>query len=107
MNLHDHGFDDRERLRETACVRLRRLRDYVEMTIWDCGTQDPSIEVAAGSTSVAFELANKAFGGRGRGRLMMREICNGIARNRYGMLNETIFNIPLKAKEEETQGVMQ
>lgn len=101
MNLHDHGYDDRERLHETACVRLRKLQNHVELTIWDCGTQDPSISVAVGSTSVAFELANKMFGGRGRGRLMMREICNGIARNRYGLLNETIFNIPLKVKDVE------
>ncbi len=96
MNLHDHGFDDRERLREVASVRLRQVREYAELTVWDCGEPEPSIEVAAGSTDVAFALANKAFSGRGRGRLMMRNLCEGIERNRYGDLNETIYYIPME-----------
>lgn len=100
MNLHDHGFDDRERLHETACVRLQRVRNRAELTIWDCGTQEPSIAVAAGDTDVALQLKNKEFSGRGRGRLMVREICDGIQRNKYGPLNETIYIIPLEGKEE-------
>ncbi len=101
MNLHDHGFDEHERFHEVACVRLRRRGPYAELTIWDCGTPDPSIEVAAGSTDIAFKLKNQEFSGRGRGRLMIREICKGIERNRYGTLNETIYSIPM---EESTPG---
>ena len=95
MNLHDHGFDDRERLREVACVRLRAVRGYAELTVWDCGTPEPGIEVAAGSTDVAFDLANLEFSNHGRGRLMVRDICDGIERQRYGSLNETIYYIPV------------
>ena len=95
MNLHDHGFDDRERWREVASVRLRAKGPFAELTVWDCGTQEPSIELATGRSEVGFELANKAFSGRGRGRLMVRNICDGIARNRYGDMNETIYYIPV------------
>ena len=104
MNLHDHGFDDRERLREVASVRLRRVREFAELTVWDCGTPEPSIEVTGGDTDVAFDLANKTFSGRGRGRLMMRNLCEGIERNRYGNLNETIYYVPMEmetGQEEE------
>lgn len=101
MNLYDHGFDYRQRLREVACLRLRKKQDHAELTIWDCGTQDPSLEVAAGSTDVAFDLANQRFSGRGRGRLMVRNLCHGIARNRYGDLNETIYIIPFHRTEEK------
>jgi len=94
MNLYDHGFDYRQRLREVACVRIRERNGNLELTVWDCGSQDPSVEVAAGSTDVAFDLANQRFSGRGRGRLMLRDFCTGIERNRYGMLNETIYYIP-------------
>ena len=88
MNLHDHGFDYPKRLREAVCVRLRE-RDRgghreAELAVWDCGTPDPSLRVAAGSSDVAFDLANQAWSGRGRGRLMVREMCTGIERNRYG-----------------------
>ena len=101
MNLYDHGFDYRQRLREVAWVKLTKTRDHVELTVWDCGTQDPSMEVAAGSTDVAFDLANQRFSGRGRGRLMVRDMCNGIARNRYGMLNETVYIIPFEREGVE------
>jgi serine phosphatase RsbU (regulator of sigma subunit)/anti-sigma regulatory factor (Ser/Thr protein kinase) len=106
MNLYDHGFDYRQRLREVAWVKITKRRDHVELTVWDCGTQDPSLEVAAGSTDVAFDLANQRFSGRGRGRLMVRDMCNGIARNRYGMLNETVYIIPFEREgEKENQEI--
>lgn len=103
MNLHDHGFDDRERWREVASVRLRAKGEFAELTVWDCGTQEPSIELATGLADVGFGLANLAFSGRGRGRLMVRNLCDGIARNRYGPMNETIYFIPI-AKPEDPQG---
>ena len=93
MNLHDHGFEYPQRLREVACVRLKGEGRGAELTVWDCGTPDPSIQVAAGSTDVAFDLANRAWQGRGRGRLMVREMCEGIERNRYGTFNETVFHV--------------
>lgn len=102
MNLHDHGFDSHDRLREVASVRLRIVGPYAELTVWDCGTPDPSIEVAAGSTEVAFALKNKEFSGRGRGRLMIRQICNGVKRSRYGILNETVYMIPVESGGEES-----
>ena len=103
MNVHDHGVDPRERLNAIANLRLKRLREMAELTIWDCGTPTPSVEVAAGDAEVAFELRNREFSGRGRGRLITRELCNGICRSRYENLNETIFYIPLEyvPKQEE------
>ena len=101
MNVHDHGVDQRERLSAVANLRLRRVRDFAELTIWDCGTPTPSVEVAAGDSQVAFELKNREFSGRGRGRLITRELCNGISRSRYENLNETIFYIPLVYKQKE------
>ena len=96
MNLHDHGIDIRDRSREQACIRLKRSGSNVEMTIWDFGTPEPSISVAAGSLDVALELKNREYSGRGRGRLMVREICNGILRNTYGHLNETTYLIAVE-----------
>lgn len=93
MNLHDHGFEYPQQLREVACVRLKGEGAGAELTVWDCGTPDPSLQVAAGSTDVAFDLANRGGAGRGRGRLMVREMCHGIERNRYGALNETIYHV--------------
>ena len=100
MNLHDHGFDIRERSNEHASIRLRKNAKNIELTIWDNGTQEPSIEVAAGNPDVAFELKNRNLSERGRGRLLVREICNGIQRNRFGLLNETTYFIPMENKEQ-------
>ena len=99
MNLYDHGYDIRDRAREQACVRVKKANGIVELTIWDCGTPEPSIEVAAGSLEVALELKNREFSGRGRGRLMVREICSGIKRNCFGSLNETIYFIPMTSTQ--------
>ena len=101
MNVHDHGFDDRDRIREVVSVRLRRLRDKAVLTVWETGKEEPSIAVAAGDASTAFEMANKNMSGRGRGRLMVRELCDGIERNRYMDMNETIYHIPLFGKSQE------
>ena len=98
MNIHDHGFDERDRLREAVGLRLQVFEKEARLTVWDYGTQEPSMIVAAGDASTAFELVNREMGGHGRGRLMVRELCSGIERNRYGILNETIYHIPLEAK---------
>ena len=95
MNIHDHGLSDRERLHEVVSIRLRLVNKTAELTVWDCGSPEPSLAVAAGSTDTGFELANREMSGRGRGRMMVRELCDGIERNRYGELNETIYHIPL------------
>ena len=104
MNVHDHGFDDRERLREVASVRLKRVRDSAVLTVWETGTEEPSIEVVAGDSSTAFEMANQNMSGRGRGRLMVRELCEGVERNRYMNMNETTYHIPLFAKSGAEEG---
>ena len=96
MNLYDHGYDLRERSREQACFRLKRDGRYVELTIWDWGTQEPSLLVAAGDAEVELELKNRDFSGRGRGRLMVRKICSGIERKRFGNINETIYRIAIE-----------
>jgi anti-sigma regulatory factor (Ser/Thr protein kinase) len=111
MNVHDHGFDDRDRLREVASVRLKRVRDNAVLTVWETGSAEPSIKVVTGDASIAFEMANQDMSGRGRGRLMVRELCDGIERNRYPPLNETTYHIPMfgkvaagvNAKTEETK----
>ncbi len=95
MNLHDHGTDPRDRARALACVRLRKTDSDVELTVWDSGEPEPSIEVAGGDLDVAFELKNREFSGRGRGRLLVRKLCSGIYRNRIGHLNETVYLVPL------------
>ena len=102
MNVYDHGFDEMDRLHEVVGIRLRqRRKDSVELTVWDCGTAEPSIEVAAGNASTAFELANRNFSNHGRGRLMLRELCLGIERKRYGELNETVYHVKLSNHKEE------
>jgi len=98
MNLYDHGYDIRERSGEQACFRLKRSRKHVNLTIWDWGTQEPSLAVAAGDTELELELKNRKFSSRGRGRLMVRKICDGIERNRFGTLNETVYHISLDDK---------
>ena len=98
MNVHDHGFDDRERIREVASVRLKRVRDNAVLTVWETGREEPSIAVVAGDSDTAFEVANKNMSGRGRGRLMVRELCDGVERNRYMNMNETVYHIPMLGK---------
>ena len=98
MNVHDHGFDDRDRLREVVSLRLKRLRDNAMLTVWDAGTEEPSVEVAVGDSNTAFELANQNMSAHGRGRLMVRELCDGIERNRYPPFNETTYHIPMFGK---------
>ena len=93
MNLYDHGYDARDRAGEQACLKLEKNRTHVELTVWDWGTQEPSLPVAAGDLEVELELKNRHFSGRGRGRLMVRKICDGIERNRFETLNETIYRI--------------
>ena len=100
MNIHDHGFDERERVRHSAAVRLRKFGGKAELTVWDSGTTEPSMAVAAGDADTAFELANRGMSGHGRGRLMLRKICSGIARNKYGNLNETIYYAPLEDQNQ-------
>ena len=100
MNLHDHGFDIRDRSREQVCIRLKKSDTRMELTIWDCGTQESSLPVALGNTAVELELRNRSLSGRGRGRLMMREICSGIKRNRFGILNETVYFIPMDGQQK-------
>lgn len=34
-------------------------------------------------------------------RLMVRQLCDGIQRQRFGALNETIFHIPRNANKDE------
>ena len=104
MNLYDHGLDPGDRARETACVRIRQHGNHAEMTVWDCGTPEPSIEVAAGDADTEFKLKNLEFSGRGRGRLMIREICVGIMRNSYGALNETVYYVDLATGGETQAG---
>ncbi|MBR3085690.1 MAG: SpoIIE family protein phosphatase [Kiritimatiellae bacterium] len=99
MNIHDHGFSERERIREIAGVRAMHSNDTVDLTVWDGGTPTPSIAVAAGDSNVAFEMANRDFSDHGRGRLMVRAMCNGIERIAYGGLNETTYHIPIDAEK--------
>jgi anti-sigma regulatory factor (Ser/Thr protein kinase) len=94
MNICDHGFNERDRLHEVATLRLKRIMDTAVLTIWDAGTPEPSIAVVAGDSDTAFEMKNRDFSGRGRGRLIVRELCNGIERNSYPPLNETTYHIP-------------
>ena len=100
MNIYDHGLDERSKMHEVASVRLTRLRDDAVLTVWDAGTEEPSVAVVAGDSDVVFEKANNDMKGRGRGRLIVRELCDGIERNRFPPLNETIYHIPLNGREE-------
>ena len=93
MNLYDHGYDIRERSGEQACFKLRKTATHVEFTVWDWGSQEPSILVTGGDAELELELKNRDFSGRGRGRLMLRKICDGIERRRFGSLNETVYYI--------------
>ena len=101
MNLHDHGYDIRDKSKAYASIRLKKSKNLAELAIWDDGTPEPGLSVIAGSLDTELELKNRQFSGRGRGRLMLREICSGIKRNRYGNLNETIYFIPLEDMQNE------
>ena len=96
MNLYDHAYDEHVRAGEQACFKLQKKADCVELSFWDFGTQEPSIFVTAGSSELELELRNRHFSDRGRGRLMVREMCKGIERNRYGNLNETVYRIAVE-----------
>ena len=104
MNLNDHGFDERERLRQCANIRLRLVGETAALTVWDCGSPEPSLAVAAGDADTAFEMANRRMSDHGRGRLMLRQICCGVARNRYDALNETIYYVPITADDGSGNG---
>lgn len=96
MNLHDHAYDEHDRVLEQACFRLQKDQNYVILTIWDWGTLEPSIPVAAGDLELEMELRNRDFRDRGRGRLMVRGMCKGIERSRFGNLNETTYRIAVE-----------
>ena len=96
MNLYDHAYDEHVRAGEQACFKLQKKADCVELSFWDFGTQEPSIFVTAGNSELELELRNRHFSDRGRGRLMVREMCKGIERNRFGNLNETIYRIAVE-----------
>ena len=101
MNVYEHGFDDVDRLHEVVGVRLVRRNDCVaDLTVWDNGTPVPSLSVAGGDAATAFELINRQMGKHGRGRLIVRELCSGIERKRYGNLNETVYHVKLGGYEE-------
>ena len=102
MNVYEHGFDDRARLHEVVGVRLVRRRGAAELTVWDCGSPTPSLAVAAGSAPTEFELLNHRLSDGGRGRLIVRELCDGIERKRYGTLNETIYHVRLEGGDGST-----
>jgi len=104
MNVYDHGFDDRTRLHEVASVRLVRRGDSAELTVWDNGSPEPSIAVVTGDSATAFDMANSEFSNHGRGRLMVRELCDMTERNRYGTLNETVYHIPFGKHGNEVVG---
>ena len=96
MNVYDHGFDDVDRLHEVVGVRLfRRNAGEADLTVWERGTPVPSMAVVGGDASTAFELINRQMGNHGRGRLIVRELCCGIERKRYGSLNETVYRVKL------------
>ena len=102
MNVYDHGFDDVDRLNEVVCIRLlKRREDSAELTVWDWGTPEPSIAVAAGNSETAFELLNRDMSNHGRGRLMVRELCCGVERKRYGQLNETVYHVKMACATKE------
>ena len=102
MNVYDHGYDDVDRLHEVVGVRLsRRDAGVADLTVWDNGTPVPSLAVAGGDASTAFELINRQMGNHGRGRLIVRELCCGIERKRYGNLNETIYHVKLGDYKEK------
>lgn len=93
MNVHDHGFNDRDRLHAVVNLRLRRSGGAPELTVWDGGTQEPSMRVTEGDTSTTFDKANIEMSNHGRGRMMVRELCFGIERLVYAGMNETIYHI--------------
>ena len=101
MNLYDHGYDIRARSGEQACIRLIKDQNQVELTIWDWGTQEPSLPVAAGDLELELDIKNRDLSNRGRGRLMVRKICKNIERKRYGTLNETVYRIAADDQPEE------
>ena len=101
MNVHDHGFDDRDRLHEVVSLRLRMKGGMPELTVWDDGTLEPSMKITEGDASTMFDIANMNMSGHGRGRMMVRSLCTGIERMRYGALNETVYY--LKHEEQESK----
>ncbi|MBQ9337489.1 MAG: SpoIIE family protein phosphatase [Lentisphaeria bacterium] len=105
MNLYDHGYDVSARSGEQACIKLEKNNDVVSLTVWDWGTPEPSILVAAGNPELELELKNRDFSSRGRGRLMVRKICIGIERNRFDNLNETIYHIAAEGEAETNAGI--
>lgn len=104
MNLFDHGYDIRERSGEHASFRLKKDGGDVELTVWDWGTQEPSLFVSVGNPEVELELKNRDFSGRGRGRLMVRKICKSIERKVFGNLNETTYRIAADGAKKTTDG---
>ena len=56
---------------------------------------EPEPAEIPGGVAAALERRNRDFSPRGRGLLMLREICSSIRLDRYGDLNESVYTIPL------------
>ena len=100
MNIHDHGFSEQQRRKDVVSLRLRLKQDFAELAVWDRGRPPPSLKVAAGITETALDLVNNDLSDHGRGRLMMRQLSDGIQRQRFMSLNETVFHIPIKSRKD-------
>ena len=104
MNVCDHGYNNRDSMHEVVSVRLTRLNDTAILTVWDDGAEEPSIAVVAGDADTVFDKANQNMARRGRGRMIVRELCDGIERKRYPPLNETVYHIPFYGKKTFDDG---
>ena len=80
-------LDDEKLIRLAVCARLKRA-GYESVAV---GTVDEAVKI----------LINNAMSDHGRGRLMVRQLCEGIQRQRYGNLYETTFYIPWNVATKE------
>lgn len=97
-NIVKHGLSSYKKENDFIVLKVAFIPDALKVTIWDRGSQVPSVASNGLLTPDAqLDLVNEMQLGSGRGLSIISKIASEISRQRFSGLNETIFTIPWKS----------
>ncbi len=87
-DIREHCLDVQDRLQEVASFRLRMQKGRPALTIWDYVSSDSDDDTSDEQGRSDSEAAAKR-------RREVRRLCDGVERNHFSGMNETIYHISL------------